>query len=39
MPANSNLAEHAGKQITVIGTVKEADGQKLISITEIKTVN
>ena len=35
-PANATLAEFAGQQVTVTGTVMEGDGQHLISIASVK---
>ncbi len=35
-PANKTLAQYAGQQVTVHGTVMEADGQHLISITHVE---
>lgn len=35
-PANAALAEFSGQQVTVTGTVEEADGQDLVSITSVK---
>ena len=35
-PANATLAEFAGEQVTVHGTVKERDGQRLIEISKIE---
>jgi len=35
-PANAKLAEWAGKQVTVEGTVFERDGQRLISISKVE---
>jgi hypothetical protein len=34
-PANAQLAQHAGEQITVRGKVMERGGQRLISISEV----
>ncbi len=35
-PANKTLAQYAGQQVTVHGTIMEADGQHLISITHVE---
>jgi hypothetical protein len=35
-PANATLADRAGEQVTVTGTVMEQDGQHLIAVTQIE---
>ena len=38
-PANQQLAELAGRQVTVRGNVMEKDGQRLISIANVEQAN